>query len=249
MSGHSKWASIKHKKAVVDSRRGQQFTKLARAITVAARDGGGDPDSNASLENAIRKAREGSMPKDNIERAITRGTGEGGEADAIESVLYEGYGPGGVGVLVETLTDNRNRTSADVRHAFSKNGGSLGEPGSVAYLFEKKGTIVIDATRYSEDELMVAVEAGAEDISTDEDVFEVIVEPADFARVLGALERAGVEIQSAELGYRPSSLVPIDEGQAAKLMRLIDVLEDLDDIDAVHANFDAPAEVLERVAS
>jgi YebC/PmpR family DNA-binding regulatory protein len=249
MSGHSKWASIKHKKAVVDSRRGQQFTKLARAITVAARDGGGDPDSNASLENAIRKAKEASMPKDNIERAIARGTGEGGEADAIETVLYEGYGPGGVGVLVETLTDNRNRTSADVRHAFSKNGGSLGEPGSVAYLFEKKGTIVIDAARYSEEQLMVAVEAGAEDISTDDDVFEVIAEPGDFARVLAALEAAGVEIQSAELGYRPSSLVPIDEGQAGKLMRLIEVLEDLDDIDAVHANFDAPAEVLERVAS
>jgi YebC/PmpR family DNA-binding regulatory protein len=248
MSGHSKWASIKHKKAVVDSRRGQHFTKLARAITVAARDGGGDPDSNASLENAIRKAKEGSMPKENIERAIARGTGEGGEADAIESVLYEGYGPGGVGVLVETLTDNRNRTSADVRHAFSKNGGSLGEPGSVAYLFEKKGTIVIDATRYSEDELMVAVEAGAEDISTDEDVFEVIVEPPDFTRVVGALEGAGVEIQSAEIGYRPTSLVPVDGSQAAKLMRLIEVLEDLDDIDAVHANFDAPADVLERVA-
>jgi YebC/PmpR family DNA-binding regulatory protein len=249
MSGHSKWASIKHKKAVVDSRRGQQFTKLARAITVAARDGGGDPDSNASLENAIRKAKEGSMPKDNIERAIARGTGEGGEADAIESVLYEGYGPGGVGVLMEALTDNRNRTSADIKHAFSKNGGSLGEPGSVAYLFEKKGTIVIDATRYSEDELMVAVEAGAEDISTDDDVFEVIVEPMDFTRVLGALDEAGVEIQSAETGYRPSSLVPIDEGQAAKLMRLIEVLEDLDDIYAVHANFDTPADVLERVAS
>jgi YebC/PmpR family DNA-binding regulatory protein len=249
MSGHSKWASIKHKKAVVDSRRGQHFTKLARAITVAARDGGGDPDSNASLENAIRKAKEGSMPKENIERAIARGTGEGGEADAIESVLYEGYGPGGVGVLVETLTDNRNRTSADVRHAFSKNGGSLGEPGSVAYLFEKKGTIVIDTTRYSEDELMVAVEAGAEDISTDDDVFEVIVEPMDFTRVLAALDQARVEIQSAEIGYRPSSLVPIDEGQAAKLMRLIEVLEDLDDIYAVHANFDTPSDVLERVAS
>jgi YebC/PmpR family DNA-binding regulatory protein len=248
MSGHSKWASIKHKKAVVDSRRGQQFTKLARAITVAARDGGGDPDANSSLENAIRKAKEASMPKDNIERAIARGTGEGGEASAIESVLYEGYGPGGVGVLIETLTDNRNRTSADVRHAFSKNGGSLGEPGSVAYLFEKKGTIVIDATRYSEDELMVAVEAGAEDISSDDDVFEVIVEPMDFTPVLGALDEAGVEIQSAEIGYRPSSLVPIGEGQAAKLMRLIEVLEDLDDIYAVHANFDAPADVLERVA-
>jgi YebC/PmpR family DNA-binding regulatory protein len=189
------------------------------------------------------------MPKDNIERAIARGTGEAGEADAIESVLYEGYGPGGVGVLMEALTDNRRRTSADIRHAFSKNGGSLGEPGSVAYLFEKKGTIVIDATRYSEDELMVAVEAGAEDISTDDDVFEVIVEPMDFTRVLAALDQARVEIQSAEIGYRPSSLVPIDEGQAAKLMRLIEVLEDLDDIYAVHANFDTPSDVLERVAS
>jgi len=249
MSGHSKWASIKHKKAIVDSRRGAQFSKLTRAITVAARDGGGDPVGNPALDLAIRKAKEASMPKDNIERAVARGTGEGGEADAIETVLYEGYGPGGVGILVETLTDNRNRTSADVRHAFSKNGGSLGEPGSVAYLFEKKGTIVIDAARYSEEQLMGAVEAGAEDISTDDDVFEVIAEPADFARVLAALEAAGVEIQSAELGYRPSSLVPIDAGQAAKLMRLIEVLEDLDDVDAVHANFDAPAEVLERVAS
>src|ERR1700756_3271913 len=143
MSGHSKWASIKHKKAIVDSRRGQQFTKLARAITVAARDGGGDPVGNPALDLAIRKAREASMPKDNIERAIAKGTGEGADAEAIESVLYEGYGPGGVAVLVEALTENRNRTSADVRHVFSKNGGSLGEPGSVAYLFEKKGMNVI----------------------------------------------------------------------------------------------------------
>src|SRR6202049_1021680 len=174
MSGHSKWASIKHRKAVVDSRRGAHFSKLARAIMVAARDGGGDPDTNATLENAVRKAKEASMTKDNIERAIAKGTGEGGEADAIEAVLYEGYGPGGVAVLVEALTENRNRTSADVRHVFSKNGGSLGEPGSVAYLFEKKGTIVIDATRYSEDDLMVAVDAGAEDISTDAGFFAVI---------------------------------------------------------------------------
>src|SRR6516165_6660539 len=224
MSGHSKWASIKHKKAVVDSRRGQQFTKLARAITVAARDGGGDPASNATLENAIRKAKEASMPKDNIERAIARGTGDGGEADAIETVLYEGYGPGGVGILVETLTDNRNRTSADVRHAFSKNGGSLGEPGSVAYLFEKKGMIVIDSARYSEDDLMVAVEAGAEDISTDEGVFEVVTEPGDFAGVRGALEQAGIEMQSAEMAYRPTSLVPVEEKQAAALMKLIELL-------------------------
>src|SRR5947209_13299706 len=151
MSGHSKWASIKHKKAVVDARRGQQFTKLARAITVAARDGGGDPDANATLANAIAKAREASMPKDNIERAIAKGTGAGSDADAIETVLYEGYGPGGVAILVEALTDNRNRTGADVRHTFTKSGGNLGEPGSVAWVFEKKGVIVVSADRYSED--------------------------------------------------------------------------------------------------
>jgi YebC/PmpR family DNA-binding regulatory protein len=247
MSGHSKWASIKHKKAVVDSRRGAHFSKLARAIMVAARDGGGDPDTNATLENAVRKAKEASMPKDNIERAIAKGTGEGGEADAIEAVLYEGYGPGGVAVLVEAFTDNRNRTSADIRHILSKNGGSLGEPGSVAYLFDKKGTIVIDATRDSEDELMVAVEAGAEDISTDEDVFEVISEPAAFTAVRSALEQSGVEMERAEMTYRPSSLVPIDEAQAVRLMSLIDALEDNDDVDAVHANFDVSADVLERV--
>jgi YebC/PmpR family DNA-binding regulatory protein len=248
MSGHSKWASIKHKKAIVDSRRGVQFTKLARAITVAARDGGGDPAANATLENAIAKAKASSMPKDNIERAIAKGTGEGGEADAIETVLYEGYGPGGVAVLVEALTDNRNRTGADVRHAFSKHGGSLGEPGSVAYLFEKQGSITLDAGSYSEDDLMVAVEAGAEDITTDEDLFEVITQLADFAAVRSALEQAGIEIQSAELAYRPKSLVPIDESQTMRLMKLIDVLDELDDVDEVYANFDAPAEVLERIA-
>ncbi|HEY5044664.1 MAG TPA: YebC/PmpR family DNA-binding transcriptional regulator [Solirubrobacteraceae bacterium] len=248
MSGHSKWASIKHKKAIVDSRRGAQFTKLARSITVAARDGGGDPVGNPALELAMRKAKEASMPKENIERAIAKGTGEGGEAEAIEAVLYEGYGAGGVAVLVEALTDNRNRTGADVRHAFSKHGGNLGEPGSVAYLFEKKGTIVIDAKRYSEDDLMVAVEAGAEDVVTDEGVFEVVVEPASFSRVIGALTEGGVETESAEMAFRPTSLVPIDEAQARKLMGLVDALEELDDVDDVHANFDVPADVLERVA-
>jgi YebC/PmpR family DNA-binding regulatory protein len=248
MSGHSKWASIKHKKAIVDSRRGQQFTKLARAVTVAARDGGGDPTGNAPLALAIAKAKAASMPKDNIERAIAKGTGEGGEADAIETVLYEGYGPGGVAVLVEALTDNRNRTGADVRHGFSKHGGSLGEPGSVAYLFEKKGMIAVDAARYSEDDLMVAVEAGAEGIAVDEDVVEIVTQLADFAAVRDALEQAGVEIESAELAYVPSSQVPIDESHARSLMKLIDVLEELDDVDAVYANFDVPADVLERVA-
>ncbi len=248
MSGHSKWASIKHKKAVVDSRRGIQFTKLARAITVAARDGGGDPAGNAALENAIAKAKAASMPKDNIERAIAKGTGEGDGADAIETVLYEGYGPGGVAVLVEALTDNRNRTGADVRHAFSKHGGGLGEPGSVAYLFEKQGAIAIDAASYSEDDLMPAVEAGAEDISSDDDIFEVVTQLGDFAAVRRALEEAGIEIQSAELAYRPKSLVPIDEPQTVRLMKLIEALDDLDDVDEVYANFDAPTDVLERVA-
>jgi YebC/PmpR family DNA-binding regulatory protein len=248
MSGHSKWSSIKHKKAVVDSRRGAQFSKLTRAITVAAREGGGDPDGNAALENAVRKAREASMPKDNIERAIAKGTGEGADGEALESVLYEGYGPGGVALLVEAVTENRNRTGADVRHILSKNGGSLGEPGSVSYLFEKKGIIVIDAGRYSEDDLMAAVEAGAEDITADDDVFEVIAEPADFTRVRKALEEAGVEMESAEMAYRPTSLVPIEEAQAARLMKLIEALEDNDDVGAVHANFDVSADVLERVA-
>src|ERR1700739_2639769 len=188
MSGHSKWASIKHKKAITDSRRGAQFSKLTRAITVAARDGGGDPVGNPARDLAIRKAKEASMPKAHIARASAKGTGEGEAAEGIESVLYEGYGPGGVAVLVEALTENRNRTGADVRHIFSKNGGSLGEPGSVAYLFDKKGTIVIDAERYSEDDLMVAVEAGAEDISTDEGVFEVVTEPGDFSAVRRALD-------------------------------------------------------------
>jgi YebC/PmpR family DNA-binding regulatory protein len=248
MSGHSKWSSIKHKKAIVDSRRGAQFSKLTRAITVAAREGGGDPDGNPALELAIRKAREASMPKDNIERAIAKGTGEGGEAEAIESVTYEGYGPGGVAVLVEALTDNRNRTSAEVRHAFSKNSGNLGEPGSVAYLFEKKGVIVVDAGRYGEEDLMPAVDAGAEDISTDDDVFEVITEPAGLAPVRRALDDAGVEMESAELVYRPTSTVPVDEQHAGRLMKLIERLEDLDDVSAVHANFDVSADVLERVA-
>jgi len=248
MSGHSKWASIKHKKAIVDSRRGAQFSKLTRAITVAARDGGGDPVGNPALDLSIRKAKEASMPKDNIERAIAKGTGEGGDADAIEAVLYEGYGPGGVAVLVEALTENRNRTSADVRHAFSKHGGSLGEPGSVAYLFDKKGTIVVDAERYAEDELMVAVEAGAEDILTDDGVFEVITEPADFTAVRAALEAAGVELDSAEMSYRASSVVPVDDARAGTLIKLVELLEDNDDVAAVHANFDISADVLERVA-
>src|ERR1700689_5816420 len=174
VSGHSKWASIKHKKAVVDARRGQQFTKLTRAITVAAGEGGGAPEGNPALALAVQKARDASMPKDNIERAIAKGTGEGVDADQIEAVLYEAYGPGGVALLIEALTDNRNRTGADVRHILSKHGGNLGEPGSVSYLFEKHGVIVIDASRYDEDDLIVAIDASAEDIALEDDVYEGI---------------------------------------------------------------------------
>lgn len=249
MSGHSKWHSIKHKKAVVDARRGQHFTKLARAITVAAREGGGDPDGNPGLALAIQKARDASMPKDNIERAIAKGTGEGVDADQIETVLYEGYGPGGVALLIEALTDNRNRTGADVRHLLSKHGGNLGEPGSVTYLFDKRGVIVVDASRYSEDDLMPAIDAGAEDIARDDDVFEVITEPSDLVPVREALREAGVESESADMTQRPKSRVPLEEADAAKLLKLIDALEESDDVGAVHANFDVDASVLERIVS
>src|SRR6202161_408694 len=199
MSGHSKWAGIKHKKAIVDARRGAQFTKLARAITVAAREGGGDVDSNAALANAVQKARDASMPKDNIERAIAKGAGGGADADAIETVVYEGYGPGGVALLIEAYTDNRNRTGADVRHALNKHGGNLGEPGSVAYLFDKRGVIVVDGSRYDEDDLMVAIDAGAEDIIADDDVFEIVTEPSDLTAVRAALSDAGIELESADV--------------------------------------------------
>src|SRR3954447_17999118 len=249
MAGHSKWASIKHKKAATDAKRGAEFTKLARAIQVAARDGGGDPAGHAPPATAVDKAKAARMPKDNIERAIAKGTGAGADADAIESVNYEGYGPGGVAMLVETMTDNRNRTGSDVRHLFTKSGGNLGEPGSVAYLFDKKGVVIIDASRYSEDDLMPAIEAGAEDIAIDDDVFEVISEPGDFMAVRAAIEEAGIEIGTAEMQQRPKTTVEVDAEVATRLMRLIDALEDNDDVDAVHANFDAPAEVLEQVAA
>src|SRR3954454_8279565 len=194
MAGHSKWAGIKHKKAIVDSRRGKLFTKLARAITVAAKEGGGDAEGNPRLALAIQKARDASMPKDNIERAIAKGTGEGSDVDALEDVVYEGYGPGGVALLVEALTDNRNRTGSEVRHIFSRGGGNLGEPGSVAWVFEKKGVIVVEAARASEDDLMVAIDAGAEDVAIDEDVYEVITAPADLQPAREALEGAGIQI-------------------------------------------------------
>jgi YebC/PmpR family DNA-binding regulatory protein len=249
MAGHSKWASIKHKKKVVDAKRGQAFTKLARAIQVAAREGGGDPEGNPALANAIQKAKDARMPKDNIARAIAKGTGTDGAEDAIEPAVYEGYGPGGVAILVEALTDNRNRTGADVRHAFTSHGGNLGEPGSVAWTFEKKGELVVDGGRFSEDELMPAIDAGAEDVSLDGDVWEVVTGPTDLATVRAALEQAGVELDSAELVMRPTTRTPVDESEVGGLMRLIEVLEEHDDVQAVHANFDVDAAVLERVAA
>jgi YebC/PmpR family DNA-binding regulatory protein len=247
MSGHSKWAGIKHKKAIVDARRGAQFTKLARAISVAAREGGGDPESNSTLWNAVQKAKDASMPKDNIERAIAKGTGAGADADAIETVLYEGYGPGGTALLIEAYTDNRNRTGADVRHLLSKHGGNLGEPGSVSYLFEKRGVVAIDAARYSEDDLLVAVEAGAEDIVADEDTLEVVSAPGDLSAVRTAIEEEGIEIESADVVQRPTTRVELDEASATKLFRLIEALECNDDVGAVHANFEVSEEILEKV--
>lgn len=249
MAGHSKWAQIKHKKATVDARRGQLFTKLARAITVAARDGGGDPDGNAALANAIEKAKSYRMPKDNIERAIARGTGEGADAAAIESIVYEGYGPGGVALLIECLTDNRNRTAAEIRHLFTRADANLGEPGSVAWMFEKKGVVLVDGDRYSEDDLIPAIDAGAEDVASEGDSLRVVCEPNDLRGVREALERAGVEVQSTEQSMLPKTTVVVGVAEARKLLRLMDVLDDHDDVDQVHANFDISADVLEEVAA
>jgi YebC/PmpR family DNA-binding regulatory protein len=249
MSGHSKWSSIKHKKGAADAKRGKLFTKLARAITVAARDGGGNADANPALALAVQKARDASMPKDNIQRAIDRGTGEGADAAAIESVTYEGYGPGGAAILVEALTDNRNRTGAEVRHAFERHGGSLGEPGSVAWQFENRGVILVDGERYSEDDLMPAIDAGAEDVTEDGDLLKITTAAADLAAVRTALEEAGVAVQSAELSMEPKSTVEVGERDAPALLRLMDALEEHDDVDSVHANFDVPEEILEKAAA
>ncbi|HKG34956.1 MAG TPA: YebC/PmpR family DNA-binding transcriptional regulator [Solirubrobacterales bacterium] len=249
MSGHSKWSSIKHKKGAADAKRGKLFTKLARAITVAAREGGGNPDANPALGLAIQKARDNSMPKDNIQRAIDRGTGAGTDAAAIERVVFEGYGPGGAAILVEALTDNRNRTSAEVRHAFTKHGGSLGEPGSVSWIFEKRGVILVDGERYGEDDLIAAIDAGADDVAEDGNVLRVISDPGALSDVREALETAGVEIQSADQAMEPKSVVQIGEGDAGSLLRLLDALEEQDDVNDVHANFDIPDEVLEKAAA
>jgi YebC/PmpR family DNA-binding regulatory protein len=248
MSGHSKWSSIKHKKGAADAKRGKLFTKLARAITVAARDGGPEPENNAALATAVQKARDASMPKDNIQRAIDRGSGAGTDAAAIERVVFEGYGPGGAAVLVEALTDNRNRTSAEVRHAFTKHNGSLGEPGSVAWIFEKRGVLTVDAERYGEDDLIAAIDAGADDVRDEGEVLRVLCEPGDVAAVRVALEAAGVEVRSSEPALEPKSTVEVKGNDARSLLNLIEALEDDDDVNEVHANFDIPDEVLQQLA-
>jgi YebC/PmpR family DNA-binding regulatory protein len=251
MSGHSKWSSIKHKKGAADAKRGQLFSKLSRAIIVAAKEGGPDPDGNLSLQNAIEKAREASMPKDNIERAIARGAGTGTDGEAYEHVTYEGYGPGGIAVLVEALTDNRNRTASDVRHIFAKNDGNLGTSGAVAWQFERKGVIICDAERVDEDELtLAAADAGAEDVALDGSTLQVTTAPEELAAVRRALDEAGIPHDSAELTMLPKTTVKIeDEAVAKKLLRLMDALEENDDVQGVYANFDIPERVLEAVAS
>ncbi len=250
MAGHSKWAGIKHKKAIVDSRRGKLFTKLARAITVAAKEGGGDPDGNPRLALAISKARDASMPKDNIERAVAKGTGEGADADALEDVVYEGYGPGGVAMLVEAVTDNRNRTASDVRHIFSKNDGNLGATGAVAWLCERTGVALVDAERYDEEDVMLAAaDGGAEDVEVDGSSFRITSEPEAVQAVRAALEAAGIQPESADITMLPKTTVEIeDEGTARKVLRLMDALDDNDDVQDVYANFDIPERVLEAVA-
>jgi YebC/PmpR family DNA-binding regulatory protein len=249
VSGHSKWATIKRKKGAADAKRGQLFSKLSRAITVAAREGGGDPVSNAALATAIEKARANSMPKDNIERAIQKGTGGGDGAVDYEAVTYEGYGPGGVAIICVALTDNRNRTASDVRHIFTKNGSELGTPGSVAWQFERKGIILIDSESVDEESLMdAALEAGAEDITEDGSQWQVITDPADLSSVRGALEGAGLPAASADITMLPKTTVEAGEKDARQLLRLIDNLEENDDVQDVYANFDISEEVMEAVA-
>jgi YebC/PmpR family DNA-binding regulatory protein len=251
MSGHSKWSSIKHKKGAADAKRGKLFSKLSRAIIVAAREGGGDAAANLALQNAIEKARSYSMPKDNIERAIARGAGTDADAAAYETVIYEGYGPSGVAILVEALTDNRNRTASEVRHVFAKNDGNLGATGAVAWLFERMGLVLVSADGADEDELMLAAaEGGAEDVERDGSSFRVTAAAEDLAAVRAAVEEAGFTIESAEVTMVPKTTVEVeDESAAKKIVRLMDALEENDDVQDVYSNFDIPERVLETVAS
>ena len=260
MSGHSKWATTKHKKAVVDARRGKLFAKLIKNVEVAARVGGADPAGNPTLYDAIQKAKKSSVPNDNIDRAVKRGSGaEAGGADW-QTIMYEGYGPSGVAVLIECLTDNRNRAASEVRVAVTRNGGSMGDPGSVSYLFNRKGVVIVPKAGeppakgapapepLTEDEVLLAVlEAGAEEVNDLGEAFEVISEAADMVAVRTALQEAGIEYESADASFLPSVSVELDEDGARKVFRLIEALDDLDDVQNVYANFDVSDEVMERV--
>jgi len=240
MSGHSKWASIKHKKGANDAKRGKIFTKIIKEITVAAKMGGGDENLNPRLRTAILKAKDANMPKDNIDRAVKKGIGE---LDGVtyEELIYEGYGPGGVAILIDTLTDNKNRTAADVRSQLTKGGGNLGETGCVSYLFKRKGIIGFDSSKYSEDDIIeVALESGAEDVSTMGDTIEVVTEPDDFEKVRNALAQAGFEKDTAEISMIPDSTVTLDKEKTAKALRLVERLEDLDDVQSVSTNLEIP---------
>ena len=250
MSGHSKWSSIKHKKGAADAKRGKLFSKLARAIIVSARDGGPDPDGNVALANAIEKARGNSMPKENIERAIARGAGATGDGEAYEQITYEGYGPGGVAILVDAVTDNRNRTAAEVRHIFAKHDGNLGTSGAVSWLFERRGIVLVDADTVDEDELtLAAAEGGAEDVVREGSTFQVVCAPDDLPAVRRALEDAGLSYESADATMLPKTTVQVDdEGTARKILRLMDALDDNDDVQEAYSNFDIPERVLEAVA-
>ncbi len=249
MSGHSKWATTKHKKAVIDAKRGKLFAKLIKNIEVAARVGGGDPAGNPTLFDAIQKAKKSSVPNDNIDRAVKRGSGEDTGGANYESIMYEGYGPGGVAVLIECLTDNRNRAAGDVRVALTRNNGNLADPGSVAYLFNRKGQVIVSKETADEDTIMeAALEAGVEEINDLGEVWEVISEATDFLALRGAIQAAGIDYESAEPTWMPSMKVELDVDGARKMLRLIDALEDSDDVQNVYANFDASDEVLEAAS-
>ena len=245
MSGHSKWSTIKRKKGAADAKRGALFGKLSRAITVAAREGGGDSDMNPALHLAVQKAKEANMPNDKIQRAIDKGTGAGADAATIERITYEGYAPGGVAVLVEVLTDNRNRAASDVRYVFSKNGGKLGTSGSVSYLFERKGVILVPRNEVDEDELIeLSLEAGAEDVELMESDYRVVTAPEDFATVRESLKDAGIAFENAEITMQPQNSVDLDAATAKQTLRLIDALDEKDDVQEVYANFDISDEVM-----
>jgi YebC/PmpR family DNA-binding regulatory protein len=252
MSGHSKWATTKHKKAVVDAKRGKLFAKLIKNVEVAARTGGGDPTGNPTLYDAIQKAKKSSVPNDNIDRAVRRGAGLEAGGATYESITYEGYAPGGVAVLVQCLTDNRNRAASDVRTALSRNGGSMADPGSVSYLFNRKGVVIVGkgdgAGAVTEDDVLMAVlEAGAEEVNDLGESLEVVSEAGELLTVRTALQDAGIDYESADVAFVPSVEVPIDEDQAKRVFRIIDALEDSDDVQDVYANYSVSDEIMEKI--